>query len=321
MVLGTVIPIVFFGLHYAKLGFARSPYVAFLIPLLAIYGIALEAEAVRTWEAYQYADLLWMVGTAPSWVPVIVGISWSNIIYLTMLTSDCLALPEWQKPFFDGMLAVMIDLVMDPVTSATITIPAGHIGRACIGTGPEWGGAGLWVWCVHDTTTHMWYNVPYSNFVGWFFVVAVASAVVRYVRHQWNITTRSKMVQYVAAAGVTAVATVLCTVLVKGVVKLMQGGLLSPTVAFALVTVGPLAFVALNWGSINRRNALNWPLMLFPMFVFIVEPVSYVVLKMDPSGWPWLPLKLAGTALVGVAVLMLPSWGVIAGQSPAPETR
>ena len=147
IVLGTALPVFAFGLHYLRLAGQRSRFDALLMALFVFYGVALELFGVRTTEAYEYNKLLLMVGTSPRWVPVMVGVSWACIIFLTMRTSDRLALPLWQRPFVDGMLGVIIDLVMDPVSSASIWRNLLGGLTTCIGTGPTWGGAGLWVWC------------------------------------------------------------------------------------------------------------------------------------------------------------------------------
>jgi hypothetical protein len=145
---------------------------------MMLYAFGLEFSAVHTTRDYSYSQLLPMIGSGVEGVPIEVTVSWAVILTCCMRTSDQLALNIKWRPLFDGLMAVALDFVLDPVLSASRAVPA--LGPGCLSGGhAAVGGLGMWIWCVPPSIPAFWLNVPLINFVGWIFFVAALSHAVR----------------------------------------------------------------------------------------------------------------------------------------------
>ena len=80
--------------------------------------MALEAASIKIVHEYDYANLWFMFGSSPDWVPYSVGLGWASMVYVGMQTSDRVGLPWWQRPFLDGAVATVLDLVLDTMNVA-----------------------------------------------------------------------------------------------------------------------------------------------------------------------------------------------------------
>jgi uncharacterized membrane protein len=129
----------------------------------AVFGLIVEYFNMRMFHSYHYGPFPFMLfGT----VPLMIVVSWGAIIYAVMRTSDHMKLRWFLRPFFDGFLALTIDLSLDPVSIIL----------------------GYWVWDPAFDKPY-WFNVPLGNYYGWYMVVFWFSLVTRlgfrYVPHGW----------------------------------------------------------------------------------------------------------------------------------------
>jgi len=101
---------------------------------------------------YAYTGMTgpWLFGL----VPLFIFVAWINIAYLAMATSTlALGRSRWWLALVDGALAVSWDAMVDPLAVR----------------------AGYWAWVGPGNL----YGVPWTNFLGWFLVVALFSWIVR----------------------------------------------------------------------------------------------------------------------------------------------
>ena len=127
-----------------------------------VYGIILELATMAQLQGYHYGRFMIMIGDAP--LPI--GMGWAVIIYSSMEFSDRLDLPEPIRPFADALLALNIDLAMDPIATRL----------------------GFWEWHVVSPDARWpdaWFGVPWGNFWGWFVVVSSFSLLLRMMR-RWS---------------------------------------------------------------------------------------------------------------------------------------
>jgi hypothetical protein len=129
---------------------------------------------MRMMNAYHYANFPFMIfGT----VPLMIVVSWGAIIYAVMRTSDHYVVQgtssdrvlRWYlKPINDGLLALTIDLSLDPVAIQL----------------------GYWVWTIHNPQERSWFGsqyleappwfgAPFGNYYGWYAMVFWYSFIVR----------------------------------------------------------------------------------------------------------------------------------------------
>jgi hypothetical protein len=311
IVLSTLIPTFFLGVWAFAHAVRRSRYDAIAFVFVIVYGIVVELIDIRSIENYDYGDLLIMIGSAPDWVPLAVGVSWATIIYIAMRSSDLLGLPWTLRPLYDGAFAVWLDLVMDPVSSSSRWVFTSS--HSCgIRTPALFGGVGLWQWCVPAGTTTLWLSVPISNFIGWFVVVVAMSYWLRIGREKLGGDERSTVGQSLLIAGLTTAAVVTVVAFAKLFIARWLGASAQWTL-FTLVLLGPLAVVAFHARRLNFRNRVHIALLGMPLMVFVAEPVTFFRGGIDreiPFAAPIFVGSLAGCMFV----VLLPYLGRLRGE-------
>jgi hypothetical protein len=214
--------------------------VAFL--LLIPFAFFLEYLNIRLHHQYAYSDQLFMLGPAPYGVPLAVCVSWASMIFIAMRTSDLWGLDWKWRPWTDGLVAVSIDLVGDPVSSTTRIVE--NFDGPCQLVPPQAGeGMGIWTWCVTaDEAT--WFGVPWDNYFGWFVVVLLVSYVLRAVgRAAKGVALASSMVRLGLGLGVAFVA-------VFGAIQLYLRGPFGHPLASAGVVI---VLLAVGLGALARH--------------------------------------------------------------------
>jgi hypothetical protein len=175
--LGVAIVLALICTYYAMK--RRSPYIAVVIGAAA-FGLFIEFFDITMFNTYYYDPSYFMLFGK---VPLTIVLCWGAIIYSAMRTSDYLDLKWYYKPIYDGMLALSIDLALDPVA---VNLP-------------------LWVWQVNPQM-HMPANflgIPLANFYGWYAVVFCYSLLVRagfrFYPERWRGGWTAAIVSVVAA--------------------------------------------------------------------------------------------------------------------------
>jgi hypothetical protein len=306
IVLSTLIPTFFLGVWAFWHALKRGRYDAIAFLVIIAYGITVEMIDIRSIENYDYADLLVMIGTAPDWVPLAVGVSWATIIYIAMRSSDLLGLPWKLRPLYDGAFAVWLDLVMDPVSSSSRWVLTSN--HSCGIRSPAlFGGVGLWQWCVPAGTKTLWLSVPLSNFIGWFMVVVVISYALRIGRERLRGDERSVAEQTLLIVALAAAAVVALIVFAKLFIAHWLGDAAQWTI-FTLVLVGPLLMVAYHARRLNFRNRIELVLVGMPLMVFVAEPLTFFRRGIDRD-IPRAPLLFIGSLVGCMIVVLLPYIG------------
>lgn len=113
-----------------------------------LFGVLLEIVTIRQLNAYKYGQFLIMIGD----VPLCIGVAWGSIIFSVMEFTDATSLPRFARPLLSGLLALNIDLALDPIATRL----------------------GFWDW--GQGNEFQFFGVPYGNFLAWFWVVASFSA-------------------------------------------------------------------------------------------------------------------------------------------------
>ncbi|MBI4952662.1 MAG: carotenoid biosynthesis protein [Myxococcales bacterium] len=113
---------------------------------------------------YSYPDWLLYFPPRPAWVPLGIGLGWAALVPVVMRISEGILGPGASRPrlaVLDGLLAVGVDLVIDPAVS-------GEPLR-------------MWMWTGEGMVPyrHFALGVPVFNFVGWFLLVGACSLQLR----------------------------------------------------------------------------------------------------------------------------------------------
>jgi uncharacterized membrane protein len=116
---------------------------------------------------YQYnPGFIIPFGTGDKLVPLWVGVGWGCILFAATWTAQRLELPWWLRPFAAAILAINIDLSLDPVANL----------------------AGFWKW-INVDPVKSYYGVPFDNYHGWFWIVASYAYFVRAGFHLYDKLT------------------------------------------------------------------------------------------------------------------------------------
>jgi uncharacterized membrane protein len=145
--------------------FARKRYgwdVVILALASMAYSYVFEALASST-GTYHYDPRFWV--KLPFNVPLWIPIGWGTIVFVSTATSNRLGMKWWARPFAAALLALLLDIALDPIAV----------------------GLGYWTWKTPGT----FYRVTWSNFTGWLLIVGSYSFVVEWL-YEKKLTKKRK---------------------------------------------------------------------------------------------------------------------------------
>ena len=134
-------------------GYRAGPDKFLTLTGAAIFGLIIEFFFVTVFAGYSYGEFLLAPTLNGESVPIWVGLGWGTIIYTSMVASDRMGLPWAARPAADALLAVSIDIALDPMAEAL----------------------GWWSWSREG----QFYGVPADNFIGWLEIVGIYSLTIR----------------------------------------------------------------------------------------------------------------------------------------------
>ena len=214
-----------------------------------VYGVILEILNMSIFHTYTYGDFLVML---PGDLPLIVGVSWGMIIYAAMLTSTALGVVWWIRPFMDALLALMIDLALDPVAANQ--------------------GLCMWIWSPEEKP--FLFGVPPDNYFGWFFVAFGFSLFWYILGRKFHPETQSLFKQIV----LLVVNLILAMVVLFGAIvifRVVTKTELTPMVIFLGVTLLISVILVLRFARpIQRDNSINVPVLLVPIYFYLYDVVA-----------------------------------------------
>ncbi len=173
---------------------------------------SIELFGVRESNSYYYADFLINIdqldpvvisafgGTGRDF-PLFIAVDWAVIVFVLWRMGTRLQNIKWYlRPLVFGLVAVILDLALDPVAAKSKLIP--NMGDPCV-TSTVFGaaeGVGHWVWCIPNTPSEFWLGVPVANFYGWFLVIAVfMTFYLAAHRYAYSLSTGIQFATLVAA--------------------------------------------------------------------------------------------------------------------------
>ena len=292
-----------------------SRYESLALIVAFFYGLTVEALALHTAHEYDYANWWLMFGHRPDWVPFAICASWASIMYVVMRSSDAIGLPWWQRPLFDGAAAMTLDLVLDPVMSATKLVTATTLQTIpCMNApGTPVGGLNLWTWCVDPTApTPLYMNIPVSNFIGWAIVVMMFSLMVRLGFRYGKPATRSTLAQFGMLLVLGALAIGGCALIGPPIENHFADGprwLSYSTLGFVVAI--PFLLVILQKKNLNFRNTFPAWRLAWPAYDYLCWGSLFFILRLDVGEWPGAALVMAGAILVSAMTFLLPYLGTI----------
>jgi len=265
--------------HAGKIGPRRVG--EFMAALL--YGILLEKLTMWQAQNYGYGRFAIMVGS----VPLAIGVGWGLILYSAMATSDYLQLPSPVRPLLDALLALHIDLNMDPVANRI----------------------GMWIYEPGGS----WFGVPYGNFFGWLAAVISFSACMRYLRQHtpWRVS-RGRWLELIYP--MLAFPPALISLGVLNQLLLLYLGRGYPGGILVWTVVGFCALIIARF--IPRCKLDNRPDAVIISIPFIFQ--AYFVSLIFVNGYAWTVQALAPVSItiwaIGLLAYSLPFWHYLTGR-------
>jgi hypothetical protein len=279
-----------------------------MVPLVfAVYFLISESAAIARGN-YVYANLLVNVdlaglfatslrSTAPPGcvqhslaVPLAVVLMEGLIVFGLVRTTDFLAPPAWMRPFMDGLMAVTIDLSLDPIAASSIWCGSGP-GE------PVHGGIGLWTWFTHASNPPQWFGIPLVNFSAWFFGPVAISASVRLVASKMNVETLDIWQQAISAVGAMVIVIALGLAAELASFRVMDellGGVAVTRAQRWAILIGILGVTGLAIVAASRNfehgHRFCWEVVVLPAFLF-----AYMGLALLARG-PWSDWTLLASA-------------------------
>jgi uncharacterized membrane protein len=230
--------------------------------------------------SYKYGHFLVMVpnplpkgGPVPFWIAV----GWGVILYATTWTAQRLRLPRFTRAVFAGLLAVNIDLSLDPVAEAL------H----------------FWTWQPQFAS---YYDVPFDNFICWFVVVSTYGLLVRWLfqrklaKKLWS----AFWIPMIAASVASGVVYIVDSGL--DIVYHWIGG---DAPVFALVFIAACVFVAHYARRPERDLVPSSHVIALPVAMHLLcfgMLLSWLVIETHPESMQ--PAKTLGTLLVGIPLAL-----------------
>jgi uncharacterized membrane protein len=124
----------------------QNSYQLFIMLIAICFGLAAEIYFVHFFSGYSYGNFLLEIPVGSNEViPLWVGLGWGVIIWTAMRSGDRFNLPWYLQPALDALLALSIDITLDPIAQEL----------------------GWWHW----TRAGGFFGIPYDNFIGWLLIV------------------------------------------------------------------------------------------------------------------------------------------------------
>ena len=254
------------------------------------FGLLLEYLEVAS-NSYTYGHFLLMLGHAPLYIPVSVGLAWGIILYTARLFSDGLRLPWVAAAALDTLLALNIDLTMDVIAYRM------HMWHW------DWTGSGL------DPLKAEWFGIPYANFVGWISVVFFYSFFSRL--YERTIFKRPSAWRFPAVAVLALISAQVELLLTEYLVWHWLNAVHFGS-RWRLLTEVVVLLGLVGWGVLHRRGGVRRRVpgvaLWVPAWFHVYFVFTLVVLGFYREN-AWMTLVAAVNIAIGLVIHLWPALG------------
>jgi uncharacterized membrane protein len=241
--------------HAVRQGWGSSArFVAALV-----LGVMAEWIFLGFYDGYSYGPFFIVLGPG---LPLWIAVGWATIIHTAMQATDRMGLPWMTRPAAEALIALTIDLSLDPAAVAL----------------------GWWTWARDGV-----FGVPLDNFEGWLWIVAsfgLAARVAQRLRPDDGGArdVLGPMLAVVGAVLLVAVGQVLWDTVLRDVLG-------DPVVLVGMLLVfGTIALVGASRARCEAKR--TWPLTVVPVVMHTAVLASLLL-----GGGGWRQLALVAIAL------------------------
>jgi uncharacterized membrane protein len=212
-------------------------------------------------------------------VPLAISVMEAMIIYAAVQTSRRLELPWMTRPILNGLLAMTIDLVMDPIVSASVPCQSSPV---ILPPAPLEPGVGFWVWRLVPQHTvfgvtlpeHLFFGIPLNNFSGWFLGVVIFTFMLEAGWRRIPPESKGVLGDFI----VPAVAIPLTMIVFTGVIAVYQWlikyVLGTEWILVALILAASILVILRVAPRAKRNNPLDLFLLAIPLFFHLYYLVA-----------------------------------------------
>ncbi len=280
-----IIELICYGVFAACLWHAWKRGRAYVLELLvaAVFGVTLEIAMINQSASYHYGRFLVMIGPAT----LMNGAGWAIIIYSSMAFAERLKMPAAVRPILAALLALNIDLAMDTIAIRLVD----HVNND----------VGMWTWGNTPFDAH-WFGVPWGNFYGWFWVIALYSGFL-YVLRRW----REHRVGGWLYAPLAFVLSLIGLIVMTRLEAAVLSPLLGPAAGALILIVGGLIVVLAARPRVEQAGPPDLVVFAVPLMFhidFIVAALIQGIYVETPA------LGVIGVSMfvIGVLVHLWPWW-------------
>lgn len=203
-----------------------------------VFGLVAELAMVQH-GSYTYGKFLVMVGPGDGRVPLWVAIGWGEIVYAATWTAQRMRMPWALRPLAAGLLAVNVDLSLDPIAELQ----------------------GFWNWKAAGEVS--FFGVPFDNYLGWLLIVSIYALLARV---GFRIFPPGRKYSDFWVSGLCAALAVGLLLLVQSFSGFFYRALGGQVGAFVLVFGATSAVCAGFLLRSRRSEPVSWSILAVPLY-------------------------------------------------------
>ncbi len=162
LILSGLLAIVYFSKAFGR----KAGYVISMVIFLFSYF----AEFIGSSYGILFGEYYYTNRFAPNLfdVPIAIGFAWLMVMGTSHALANSISAKKWMQPIIGACIAVIIDLVIDPVAFKLKQ---------------------YWIW----EEDGVYYDIPFSNFLGWFIVALILHVFILFFSQEKNILWEKRM--------------------------------------------------------------------------------------------------------------------------------
>lgn len=162
LILSGLLAIVYFSKAFGR----KAGYVISMVIFLFSYF----AEFIGLSYGILFGEYYYTNRFAPNLfdVPIAIGFAWLMVMGTSHALANSISAKKWMQPIIGACIAVIIDLVIDPVAFKLKQ---------------------YWIW----EEDGVYYDIPFSNFLGWFIVALILHVFILFFSQEKNILWEKRM--------------------------------------------------------------------------------------------------------------------------------
>ncbi|MCW8931144.1 MAG: carotenoid biosynthesis protein [Gammaproteobacteria bacterium] len=263
-----------FCLRYA---WKQDSHLVVILVSAVVFGYTIEYGAVTgVPQPYHYN---FFIVKLPGPVPLGAVIGWGIIFFASTQVAKHSNIPWMIQPLYAGLLAVAIDIVIDPIVVYV----------------------GFWTW----TEAVQWFGIPWSNYIGWVGIIASLSFFQQLGYRKIPPGSKGLIGNILVAFVAMLPAYLFVFIWIKSYVWLVSQNWLSEMTIVGIFFTCSVVLILHYIPQMKRNNKVQWIILAIPAFFY-----SWAIVMLYLSGlhnkFPELVLVFPAFIVLGMLGFCLP---------------